>query len=178
MHKILTTSEGKVIIDEVILGIPVFKKMYDFYTERGVDTVLLAFSYLHFMYDPESPYIMTQEDFRQQKVEKDFKGNYNPSFDMVMVEAAEKMKELCETPTYRYLMSLKASMDKIANLLLTEDIISGKDGNLADVIRLHKEATTLIQNFNSVLSDFQKEIAKRRGNTKQAIDKNDSEEDF
>jgi hypothetical protein len=182
MQKVLTIKENRVIVNEVILVIPAFRKAYDYYVNKddvnGMNNAISAFTYLHFMYDPESPHFFLHEDFRREKVIKDCPGDYNPSFDIPLIEAAEKMKELCETPTYRYLQSLKVAMDNTGDYLRSAQIVGGKDGNLNDIQRAQNSASTTISNFNAVDAAFRQEVIKRKGASKIAIDEDDTNSDF
>ena len=182
MQKVLTIKENRVIVNEVVLVVPAFRKLYDYYVNKddvnGVNNAISAFTYLHFMYDPESPHLFLHEDFRRERVIKDCPGDYNPSFDLPLVEAADKMKELCETPTQRYLQSLKVAMDNVGDYLRTAQVVGGKDGNLANIQQIQNNASITINNFNAVDAAFRQEVVKRKGSSKIAIDEDDLNSDF
>jgi hypothetical protein len=61
---------------------------------------------------------------------------------------------------------------------MEEEITSGKDGNLSEIIRLHKESQFILKNFKSTEADFYKETSKNRGNTISAIDEDDTDDAF
>ena len=181
MNKVLTIREDSVIIDENVLAIKEFRNMFDFYKTRDEgkeENAIKAFTYLHFMYDPESPYLFMPEEDREASIKKDFKGAFNPAHDQVFLDAEEKMKKLCESPISRLLNALKVSLDKMSLFLVTEEIQTGKDGNAATILSMHNNAAKLAQNFNAIEADFRKEVSKSRGNSRKAIDADDQSDLF
>jgi hypothetical protein len=178
MTRIITVENEDVIVNEAILGIPEFRAMYDYYLEKvGLEETVKAFMYLHFIYDPESPYMLLAEEDRKAAVKKDFRGKYRPSHDAVFLKAAEKMKSF-STPVARLLEALKTSMGKISTYLETTEVSTGKDGNLAEIIRLYKEVGNIVKNYNSVEADFKKEVNTSRGRARKALDEGEETDDF
>lgn len=178
MNKILTVKDDLIVIDENVLSIPELKAVLDHYTET-VDrrTAILALSYLHYTYDVESPYFELQEEERESTIRKDFRGNYNPKFDQVMIDAAEKMKSF-ETAVSRLVRACKINLDKISNYLEITEISTGKDGNLSEVIRMHEKMPIILKNFRAAERDLMAEVVKNRSQSKNAIDENDDSKDF
>jgi len=178
MNKILTVSGNKVVINEIVLSIPELKAVYDHYcTTEDKETAILALSYLHWRYDPESPYHNISEDVMDETIRKDFRGRYNPKFDEVMINACRKIEEF-ESPVARVVEALKISMDNISVYLKTTELSTGRDGNLTEVLRAHKEMPIILKNFRSTVKDFMAETIKNRSNSKNAIDENDENEHF
>ncbi len=178
MNKILTVKEDKVVINEVVLSIPELKSVLDYYTvNEDRETAILALTFLHYMYDPESPYWNQSADIMESNIRKDFRGRYNPKFDEVMINAANKLEEF-ETPISRAVRALKNSLDKLSTYLTNTEISTGRDGNMAEVLRAHEKYPIILRNFRSAVKDFTAEITKNRGNSKSAIDEDDDTDDF
>lgn len=181
MQKIITIKEKKAIIDVNCLTVREFKELYeDFLAKDQEDKAIECFTWLHFMYDPESPYLGVAEEEREVKINRDFKYLNIPEMkrNHLFLRAEDKMKVLSETPVSRLLLGLKVSMDKISNYLISEDIVAGKDGNLSEILRLHQQSGVILKNFNSIEADFKKEVSKNRGNTRNAVDEDDTEDSF
>jgi len=172
MNSVITVKDNKVVIDVNILGIPELKAVYDAYDE---ETRLLAFLYLHFLYDLDSPYRIGLESDREEKVRKAYRGNYNPKFDQVMIEAAEFMKEMNYSPIGDLLDGVKTNINKLANTLRTEEISTGNTGNMAQFLALHKGISDISKNYRSLEKDYLQDIEKNRGNSKRAIDEDDED---
>lgn len=170
---VITVKNDTVIIDVNILSIPELKAVKDYYDE---ETAILAFQYLHYMYDLESPYRWTSEytpDKIEEKVKKDFKGNYNPKMDQVMIDAAEKMQELNYSVLGDLLTGLKENIRRISQTLKTEEVDTGRDGNINQFVALHRSIQMITKNYKSTEKDFAEEVSKRVGNHKRAIDIDD-----
>lgn len=170
MSKVITIVNDKLVVDENVLGIPELKAVYDFY--EGEDRTL-AFCYLHFLYDLESPYRGVPVEDREDQVKKDYKGKYKPKFDKVMIKAAEKMQELNYSAIGDLLDGLKSNIKSLSNELRQAEITTGRDGNINQFVALHKSIASVAQNFRSVEQDFLQEVEKTRGNYRRAIDEDD-----
>ncbi len=179
MNKILTIDKGRVVVNEVVLGVPEFETLYnDFIEKYGEDVANNAFKYLHFMYEEESPYFNIKEDEREDAIKADFGKGFKPSHELSFINAERKMQKLCNGPVHRFLSSLRISMDKISDYLSNTEVIGGKDGNFGEIIAAHQKGKEVIKNYNSVESDFKNEIAKKKGDTKKAIDAGETTDDF
>lgn len=167
MNKIITIKDNKVVPDINVLGIPSLKKCYDKFEEEDRN---LLFQYLYHLYDFDSPYQNVPEDEREDRVSKDFKGNFKPKFDKDILAAKETMKELMWSPIKDLLEGLKINIRNISVFLKTTEVEAGRDGNLPAFTSLHKSIKDIIKNYQSTEQEFLLETAKRRGNTQTAID--------
>lgn len=164
---LITIKEGKVIPDINILTIPELKTLYDKF--EGEDRNLL-FQYLHHLYETTSPYQKIPEDEREDRVIKDFKGNFKPKFDKDIIKAKEKLKELTYSPTKDLLEGARINIRNIATFLKTVQVEAGKDGNLANLTSLHRSIKDILKNYKATEQEFLMESAKNRGNSQTAID--------
>lgn len=166
MNKIITIKDGKVVPDENVLGIPVLRTLYDKF--EGEDRNLL-FQYLHHLYQ-DSPYQNLPENEREDRVAKDFKGNFKPKHDKDILKAKELMQDLTWTPVKDILESLKINIKNISNFLKTVEVEAGRDGNLSQLTSYHKSVKDIIKNYQATEKEFLLESAKNRGNSVTAID--------
>lgn len=165
---IITIKDGKVVPDINVLTIPELKVLYNKF--EGEDRNLL-FTYLHHTYEPSSPYSEIP-DFseREEKVRKDFRGNFKPNHDKDILKAKEKMELLTHSPAKDLLDGLRINIKNISNFLKTTEVNAGKDGNLTQMISAQKSVKEMIRNLKAVEQEFLLESQKNRGNSKQAID--------
>lgn len=166
MNKIITIKDGKVVPDENVLGIPILRTLYDKF--EGEDRNLL-FQYLHHLYQ-DSPYQNLPENEREDRVAKDFKGNFKPKHDKDILKAKELMQDLTWTPVKDILESLKINIKNISNFLKTVEVEAGRDGNLSQLTSYHKSVKDIIKNYQATEKEFLLESAKNRGNSVTAID--------
>lgn len=169
MNKIITIKDGKVVPDENVLGIPALRTIYDKF--EGEDRNLL-FQYLHHLYQ-DSPYQNLPEDEREERVAKDFKGNFKPKHDKDILKAKETMKDLTWSPIKDLLEGLKINIRNISTYLKTAEVDAGRDGNLSQLTSLHKSSKELIKNYKATEQEVLQESQKNRGNSKSAIDEGD-----
>lgn len=168
--KIVTIKDGKVIPDINVLSIPVLKTIYDKF--EGEDRDLL-FQGLYHLFDSDSPYQNLPEDEREERVWKDFKGNFKPNFDTDIIAAKNKLSELNWSPAKDLLEGLKINIRNISTFLKTAEVEAGRDGNLTQLISAQKSVKDMIKNLKATEQEYLQETAKNRGNTKTAIDEND-----
>lgn len=173
MNKVITIKDGKVVPNENVLAIPELRAVYDHYEGETRD---LAFQYLHFLYDLESPYRnIVDEEEREQMVRKDFRGDYNPRLDDPMITASEKMLELNYSLVGDSLDSLRINIKNINTALRTEEVNTGRDGNINQFVALHSKMNVMLKNYKAVEREFVAEVEKNRGDYKQAIDSEDDD---
>ena len=121
-------------------------------------------SYLQYLYcktSPDSPYVNIPEDERDEIILFDIQetlGDFN-SEEPLLVPALEKLELLYTSTAKRYRDSLKVSIDKMSLYLRDQPIVAGKDGNLSEIIRIHKEGAATIRNFKDIEKQVDEEIA-------------------
>jgi hypothetical protein len=177
--RILQLDDGQAVINLNVMIVPEFKELHDHFMKIDPTGQVLsvALCYLFALYDPESPYFNLQDYEKEFKIIQDYKAEGFNSQDPIFLKAKVKAEQLYSSPTQRLLNGLKISMDKISDYLAEADIVAGKDGNFGEIMRAHKEARVILNNYKSVEADFFKEVSKNRGNSISAIDEDD-EDDF
>ena len=166
--KIFDIVNGQVVINHNCLSIPELKAINDRYTDP-----IPAFNFLHFKFDPESPYANMPEEEIEDVLIKDFPGEYTLE-DEEMLNAIKKLSELYITPTYRYYQDSKVLLEKLGKFARHTEITTGRDGNLAALAMQVKSVGKTIQEFKQLEKVVMQELAdgmgKVRGGKKKAYD--------
>jgi hypothetical protein len=158
--KFFDIANGSVVINHNCLSIPELKAIHDFYQNP-----IPAFNFLHFLYDPESPYANQPEEDREDILLKDFPGEYTLE-DEVMIAAMKKLSDLYITPTYRYYQDSKILLEKLGKFARTTDITTGRDGNLSALTMQVKSVGKTIQEFKQLEKVVMQELAEGQGRTR------------
>lgn len=166
--EIFDISNGKVVINENVLLIPELKAVHDEYKDP-----IPALSFLHYKYDPKSPYCNTPEDDKEEIIMMDFPGEYTLE-DEVMIKAIEKMESFMVSPTYRYYLDNKRLLEKLGTFARTSPITSGREGNINAMIAQIKSVGKTIGEFKQLEKTVQQELdehkVKVRGDKRKAYD--------
>jgi hypothetical protein len=169
--KILTVIEDKVVVDEVVLGIPEFKVVWETYNNVS------PFCYLWAMHDPESPYMNYPANQREEEVLKDFPPeDYHPQ-DLEMLDAIEKCKALYYSPLRKILDAAKSAVENISLYLTDAEITSGRDGNFTQVVGAIKSLPSIIKAYQEAEIAYKQEVQRNRADIKSAIDE-DADDDY
>lgn len=159
---------GQVVIDHNCLSIPELKAVHDAY-----ENPIPAFNFLHFKFDPESPYGNIEMDEIEEVLLKDFPGEYTLE-DPEMINAIEKLEKMYVTPTYRYYLDNKILLEKLGKFARETAITTGRDGNLSALAMQVKSVGKTIQEFKQLEKVVMQELAegkgRTRGNKKKAYD--------
>ncbi len=109
---------------------------------------------------PDSIYINYPHTQREDAITADIiqrYGEYN--YDApVLKEAVERLKEIFTTRTARYYESIGRSIDNMCNFLDNTEIAQGKEGNLAEIHRIQKEAGNTIKSYKELEKVRENEI--------------------
>jgi hypothetical protein len=166
--KIFDIVNGHVVINHNCLSIPELKAIHDKYEDP-----VPAFNFLHFKFDPESPYGNMELEEVEDILLKDFPGEYTLE-DPEMLAAIEKLEEMYVTPTYRYYQDNKILLEKLGKFARTAEITTGRDGNLSALGQQIKSVGKTIQEFKQLEKVVMQELAegkgRTRGNKKKAYD--------
>lgn len=157
LAKIFDVINGQVVINHNCLSIPELKAVHDKYQDP-----IPAFNYLHFMFDPESPYANIEEQEKEETLLRDFPGEYTLE-DEEMINAVKKMEELLVTPTYRYYLDNKTLLEKLGKFARETPITTGRDGNLSALSMQVKSVGKTIMEFKQLEKFVLQEIKEGRG---------------
>lgn len=162
--KILEYEDGRFRITTNAMLISELKQLVDKYGEDGAEAYL---AYVHLMTALDSPFVNLPEDEKEESIIFEINqtiGSFDP-FEPLLKPAVEKLEGLYETDTMRYFKSLKISIKKMGDYIRDEEITSGKDGNLSEIIRIHKESGSTLKSFKDIERQVDDELqVQLRGN--------------
>ena len=148
--RILEYEDGRVKVTAECFAIPELKALLD---KFGTDAEPYL-AYAHYMTAPNSPYVNLPENEKEETIIFDLSQSFPTSdfnaTDDTLEEAVKKLESLYTSTVKRYHDSLKISIDKMSTYLRTKEITEGRDGNLAEIIRIQKEGLATIRNFKDI----------------------------
>lgn len=146
--------ENNVVIPTVHCHIiPELKAVIDKYKERS--TLVFAYLFYTTYIGRENPYSNIDEVSREDMVKKDLK--YDIADCAVINAAREKIKKLYETPTMRFYVATKKTLDKLTEYLDRTQITDGRNGNLDDVMKIMKDYDKIRNTFKNISNDLNDE---------------------
>lgn len=161
-------QDGNVVINHNCLSIPELKAVHDTYKNP-----IPAFNFLHYLYNPKSPYQNSPEDEKEDLVLADYPGEYSTE-DKVMIAAKEKIISFYHSPTYQYYLDNKSLMERIGKFIKNAPISTGRDGSLTALQTQLKSVGKTILEFKqlekTVLQELEEAKGSIRGNKVLAYD--------
>lgn len=162
--RILEFDNGRVRITENAILISDIKTLIDKYGEEGAEPYL---AYCHLMTALDSPFVNLPDEEKEESIIFEINqtiGEFDP-FEPLLKPAVEKLESLYETDLMRYFKSLKISIKKMGDYIRTEEITSGRDGNLSEIIRILKESGSTLKSFKDIERQVDEELTiQLRGN--------------
>ncbi len=163
--RILEYEDGRIIITAEAYSQPELKAIIDKF-DMGAEPYL---AYVHLSTAPNSPYINLEEDEKEEQMIFDII-NTHGDFDIdepLLKPAVAKLQKLYTSKTKNYYDALGVSIDKMARYLRDKPITEGKDGNLSEIIRIHKEGGGTIRSYKEIEKQVDEELKiKMRGKSK------------
>ncbi len=155
--KIFDIVEKRVIINENILLIPVFKRVVDKYGDKYLD----VFCFIHYFCDYKSPF----SEYTEEKKEEKLMSLYNPDGDFTMedpeiIDAINLYKEMQWTPSMELVEAAKIMIHKMAAYLKTASLTDGKDGNITQIGNIMKQLGPNVASYDELKEQVEKEKAK------------------
>lgn len=166
--KILTVENKKVVITAWTLSIPEFRDLINECEANEIDPIN-PLTYIWGLYDPESPYQNIKDGRMAEIIKQDYPSKLDYETDFTFLAACEKAAILYNTPIRRFYESNKILLDKMADSAATEDIVTGKDGNITQFQQQLKSAKSFIEGYEAVENALKKEL-RARGNGKIGYD--------
>lgn len=151
--------------------IPELKTLIDKYPDDHINMLAYAF-YMSCPYKSANPYADYTDYEKEQILQQDFlkRGVTNIVPDNVdLLKAIDKLTKLYETTTSKYLKYNKKNLDDIMNYLEDSEVIEGKDGNLAERIRIATVCGKVMAEFTQLekIAELEKDKVKVRGQRKE-----------
>ena len=161
--KIFEYENGRLMVTPAVYTQPELRAILDKYDMKAEPYL----AYVDHHTNVASPYVNLPENEKDEVIIYDIittLGDFD-FHDPLIKPAMEKMKYLLTSTTKRYYESLKISIDKLSDYLRDQPITEGKDGNLTEIIRIHKEGANTIRNFKDIEKQVDEELrVKTRGN--------------
>lgn len=139
--RIFDIENKKLIPNEYCWTLPELRAVMQEYEDP-----IPALSFLYYMYDPFSPYANFPEEDKEELIIGDYPGEYTTE-DQVIIDAAEKLQKMYETPSKRLLINAKIGMDKLGTYLANNTPTAGRDGDLA-------QYSMILTRLGKIQSDF------------------------
>lgn len=146
MIDILTIENDKIVPDINCKSIPELKAVIEEYKDSTN-----ALLFIYHMTSPFSSYINVPEEDKEEILLEDFPGDYGVE-DEEIGNAINKLKKLYLTPTRRFFLNSKTTLERMGEYMSTAEITTGRDGN-ASVIASH------LRNVGKTIKEF-KELEK------------------
>jgi len=161
--RILEYEDGRVKVTAYAYSIPEVKALIDKY-DMAAEPYL---AYIHGISAPDSPYSNIPDAEKKEAVIYDVQetlGEFDYE-DPLLEIAIEKFNKLYTSTTKLYYDALKVSIERMAAYIKSAEIESGKDGNLSELHRMHKEGAATIRNFKDIEKQVDEELKiKMKGN--------------
>lgn len=155
----LLTIENKKVKPSIhCYTIPELKNIIDKYDKRATDMIAYAF-YYSCPFKSINPYADFNDDEREEILKKSFVV-FPDNPDVLL--AIEVMKKLYETTSMRYFKMNKKNLDDIMDYLETSTITDGKEGNLAERLRIAAQCSKIKVEFDELEKNVEAERGKLR----------------
>lgn len=154
--RILEYEDRRVKVTAYAYAIPEIKALIDKY-DMNVEPYL---AYVHAMSAPDSPYNNIPDSEKKEAAIYDIQdtlGEFDYDDPLIQV-ALDKFEKLYTSTTKVYYDALKISIERMAAYVKTAEINPGKDGNLSELHRMHKEAAMTIRNFKDIEKQVDEEL--------------------
>jgi hypothetical protein len=137
------------------------KVIMDEYQED--DEYLKVYQYLYYMTFPspeENPYFHFKQSEKSDEILRAIEANFSTEDESVII-ALRNLKKMYETPTSRAYDGISGMMDKLAKFMKTEEITTGRDGNMSAIVAAAKSYDQIRQSFKGAFKDLQEETQSR-----------------
>lgn len=147
--------------------IPELKNIIEKYPENHIEMLAYAF-YKTCPYKSANPYADYSDMDRDALLTKDFlkRGVNIVPDNLDLIAAIEKLNSLYETTTTKYLKYNKKNLQDIMDYIDTSEVMDGKEGNLAERIRIATVCGKVMQEFIQLekIADLEKDKVRNVGN--------------
>lgn len=150
---LFTMENGVVSLSLHCYIIPEFKNIVDKYPDNYMNMLAYAF-YVGCPFKSINPYADFSEEDKEEKLKESF--HIFPDNKDVLI-AVELIKDLYPTKGMKYVQSIRSSIDKTMEYLDNAVIREGKDGNLADIRGMQKDAAKVLESLTLMEKNAEEE---------------------
>lgn len=167
ISEILTIDAGVVKPTIHCHTIPELKNLIEKYPTRHADMLAYCF-YTACPYKSENPYADFSDDEREDILKRDFVV-FPDNQDIL--DAVDKLRKLYSTTISKYLMKNKRNLEDIMDYIDASPVIDGKDGNLADRIKIAEKCGKIMAEYIQLegQAEEEKNKLKTRANRKTGL---------
>lgn len=161
LARLFDVQNGKVVPTEHCYTINWLKDIMDEYQED--DEYLKVYMYLFYMTYPNpdaNPYFHFKATDKEEVILNDIGAEFSTEDDSIQI-ALRNCKKMFETPTSRAYEGIAGMLDKLALFMKTENITTGRDGNMSAIIQAAKNYDQIRQSFKGAYKDLQDEQQSR-----------------
>lgn len=158
--KLFDIDNDRVLVNENVLLIPLFKSIYDKYGIKGL-------SFINFMSNPDSPYSNFELGVKEKVIKEDLELEFTDC--PLIYDGIKKVEEMYSTPINRFYIGQQIMMDRISEYLRTTQLDDSRDGNYNEILKTFEKAEKIRVAFENTKKARDKEL-KTRGNSRKAYD--------
>lgn len=154
--RIIEYEEGRIVITAEAYSIPEIKSLIDKYDMKAEPYL----AYIYLMTAPDSPYINLPEDEKDETIIYNVIETYG-NFDIyepILKKAIITFKNLYTSTMVRKYEAAKVLHEKFTKYMLNEDITSGKDGNMSELMRILEKLGTDMRSFKDLEKQVDEEL--------------------
>ena len=164
MVKIFDIINDRVVLNENILLIKEFKKLYEKH-----EGDLSPFCFIHFRTHPKSPFRDYDEKIKDELLKDEFPGDYNIE-SIEMQACIAKCEDMYKTVRYRFWEGLKKKLEEFTYVMNHVKLNMDKEeGNFNEMIKLFEKVDKLFIAYEKAEKAKEDEL-KTRGNQQLAYD--------
>ena len=148
-------DNGHVELNPNILLIPTYKALWEYYHSLDI------FSYINFMYHPESPYANYTDDEKEDALSEMF-----PGLDLYTLEyeaARDLFVKQCDTPLRKIYMGAKKATEKTVFFFENQQATGGRDGTIGQFKSFILESKKLMKAMSDTELAYKEELITARG---------------
>tara|TARA_R110002167_G_scaffold85384_1_gene231552 strand:- start:233 stop:616 length:384 start_codon:yes stop_codon:yes gene_type:complete len=108
----------------------------------------------------DNPYFHFKTSEKEEQILQDIEANFSTEDETIQI-ALRNLNKMYETPTSRAYAGISGMLDKLAKFMRTEEITTGRDGNMSAIIAAAKSYDQIRQSFKGAYKDLQEEQQSR-----------------
>jgi hypothetical protein len=159
--RLFDVQNGKVVPTEHCYTINWLKDIMDLYADN--EEYLKVYMYLFYMSYPNpdaNPYFHYKPIDKEDVILSDINAEFDPEDEDIQI-ALRNIRKMYETPTSRAYEGIAGMLDKLAHFMKTENITTGRDGNMSAIVQAAKNYEQIRQSFKGAYKDLQDEQQSR-----------------
>lgn len=155
MKKLFEIVNGEVVMNASSLWIPEFRKVWNRDKSEYKKVAHNEITYIVFMYDYSSPYMVYNAEEREDKIINDyFQDLPDWEADKLVKDAVKKFREMQETPTLKLLNAVNKSIG-----VATTFFEKSTEGDMEGIMKYGERIGNLVKSLDGLTKQVEKEMA-------------------